>query len=64
MSSIDIPITPLTTSVQWGAQSGYVGIIFWNNHYVTEYSLDSESSYMAKDELDQLIVEKLRKVFD
>jgi hypothetical protein len=67
MAKIDIPDSPLTTETHWGMRGdweGYIGTIFWNNLRVTEYQLESESSYMADDELDRIIIEKLRKVFD
>lgn len=67
MAKIDIPDSPLTIETHWGIRGdweGYIGTIFWNNLRVTEYQLESESSYMADHELDQLVAEKLRKVFD
>ena len=67
MANIQIPDSPLTTQTHWGMQGdweGYIGTIFWNNRRITEYQLESESSYMAEDELNSIIIEKLRKVFD
>lgn len=67
MAKIDIPDSPLTTRTHWGMRDnweGYIGTVFWNGFVITEYQLESESSYMADHELDQIIIEKLRKVFD